>query len=296
MKRLLNLGIGIFLIEFSYGQGKIDVDPVTVQMGIGTNVHVNLTADDFTVQDDAGLPLIFGDFGNGYVGIGSNSLNSRLNVMGDIQISNASLPMGLMTEVGGTTPLLNMSVNFREPNKTNSYLGAAFRIDGRSPSVNLFQWLARDAGTSTENTLMVLTQSGNLGIGTTPGASTKLDVNGSVNVTGNQTVTGSLSIAGNINNPSLSSFRVQHVSGTTTVGTMGSGDTWMITVPPRNFGGSDNRGGCWIVGYTGTVMSINQIFKWGHTTSLYHGGGGLVLYNGGGGAPVNTISVLKISD
>jgi hypothetical protein len=103
-----------------------------------------------------------GSSSNTYVGIGTNAPKSMLDVNGNIQITNASIPMGLMTEVGGTTPLLNLSVNFREPNKNASYLGAAFRIDTRS-AYPLFNWIERNAG-GAENLIMSLSNQGNLGI------------------------------------------------------------------------------------------------------------------------------------
>src|SRR5258708_25735695 len=71
-----------------------------------------------------------GSSANGNVGIGTTSSpQSKLDVNGDIQISSASIPMGLMTEVGGTTPLLNLSLNFRGPNLNSTYLGGVFRLD-----------------------------------------------------------------------------------------------------------------------------------------------------------------------
>lgn len=113
---------------------------------------------------------------DGKFGVGDTSPVTKLTVNGDITISNASVPMGLMTEVGGTTPLLNLSVNFREPNKNNSYQGAAFRIDTR-PSAPLFQWLGRAANDTYEPLLMSMVSNGNVGIGMQPN-SYKLAVNG----------------------------------------------------------------------------------------------------------------------
>jgi hypothetical protein len=121
---------------------------------------------------------------NGNVGIGTTAPQSKLDVNGNIQISNATIPMGLMTEVGGTTPILNFSVNFREPNKNNTYRGAAFRIDTRD-TYPLFQWLTRSAGSTTENVRMVLTEDGNVGIGTTI-PSEKLDVEGNLDMSNYQ--------------------------------------------------------------------------------------------------------------
>ena len=72
-----------------------------------------------------------------------------------------------------------MSMNFREANKNNAYIGAGFRIDTRTNFAPLFQWLKRDAGGENENMLMSLTSSGNLGIGISqPGE--RLAVNGNI--------------------------------------------------------------------------------------------------------------------
>src|SRR5258706_16117421 len=110
-----------------------------------------------------------GSSDNSNVGIGTPSNpQSKLDVNGNIQISNASLPMGLMTEVGGTTPLLNWSMNFREPNVNSSFIGGGFRIDSRGGAFPLFSWLYRPAGSAAgtdEKLIMGLTKEGNLGIG-----------------------------------------------------------------------------------------------------------------------------------
>jgi hypothetical protein len=99
------------------------------------------------------------------VGIGIPIPSSKLDVNGNIQISNASIPMGLMTEVGGTTPLLNLSLNFREPNKNINFIGGGFRIDARD-DMPLFQWLSRKPGGYEEKLLMTLLRNGYVGIGT----------------------------------------------------------------------------------------------------------------------------------
>lgn len=104
----------------------------------------------------------------GNVGIGTFSPKSKLEVKGDILMSHGILPMGLITEMIETeSPLLNLSVNFRGPNKNDFYKGAAFRIDTRTVHNSpLFQWLSRKAGVEDETIMMCLNAEGNLGIGT----------------------------------------------------------------------------------------------------------------------------------
>lgn len=117
---------------------------------------------------------------SGNVGIGTLTPLSALEIKGDILISNSSIPMGINTEVHGYSPILNMSLNFRETNINKNYIGAAFRIDARSPGLPLFQWLKRDPGEGIEEqVIMNLSQSGNLGIGISqPGE--RLAVNGNI--------------------------------------------------------------------------------------------------------------------
>lgn len=79
-----------------------------------------------------------------------------------IGLTSASFPIGLTQELSSTTPLLHLDVNYRHPNKNNTYLGAAFRIDSRNNSGSpLFQWLYRAANSTTENFLLTLDNSGN---------------------------------------------------------------------------------------------------------------------------------------
>ncbi len=118
---------------------------------------------------------------NGNVGIGTTSPKDKLDVNGNILISNSAIPMGLITEIGGSaTPLLNMSVNFRESNLNSAYIGAAFRIDTRTTTdAPLFQWISRQPGSLVERINMVLTSDGVLGIGlVNPQQGDKLAVNG----------------------------------------------------------------------------------------------------------------------
>jgi hypothetical protein len=136
-------------------------------------IFVLITAAKFVFAQDNTFP------GQGNVGIGTLNPQAKLDVKGNIQISSAEIPLGLNTEVGGTVPIFNMSVNFREANKNHAYVGAAFRIDTRTSYMPLFQWLKRDAGTELESVVMNLSSNGNLGLGVL-NPTEKLSVNGNV--------------------------------------------------------------------------------------------------------------------
>jgi hypothetical protein len=120
-------------------------------------------------------------YNTGSVGVGTTTPNNTLDINGGIQISDASIPMSLITELPGTyTPLINFGMNFRETNINTAYLGASFRIDARN-TMPLFQWLYRPAGVSgsgNEDLLMTLSSSGELGINTNNTQGYQLAVNG----------------------------------------------------------------------------------------------------------------------
>ncbi|KAJ3170014.1 hypothetical protein HDU87_000480 [Geranomyces variabilis] len=94
---------------------------------------------------------------NNYVRIFDRlSVSGTLDITGDyinVGTGTANVPVGLMHEVGGNTPLIEMNVNlFAMPIGTvnTTYVGAMFRLDGRQNSVGtqLFQWLTRAPGTT----------------------------------------------------------------------------------------------------------------------------------------------------
>lgn len=112
---------------------------------------------------------------SGNVSIGTNNSFSRLNVHGSLQFTGGfSSPAGVIMEESGGS-IVNLSMNYREPNKTNTTKGGAVRVDGRV-GMNTIQFLTRAAGSSTEIQAMSITETNNVGIGTTTPA-VKLHVN-----------------------------------------------------------------------------------------------------------------------
>ncbi len=107
------------------------------------------------------------------MGINQTAPTSQLDVNGNIQISNSTIPMGLMTEnTGTTTPLLDLDVNLINKNKNTYYSGATFRIDTKNTTSDpLFQWLYTPGAINHDQNiylLMQLNSSGELGIGQSP--------------------------------------------------------------------------------------------------------------------------------
>ena len=103
---------------------------------------------------------------NGNAGIGTTDIQQRLNINGNIQFNNADLPKSFIDEVGGTSPLFTMGVNFHEANKNDVYRGGAFRLDTRD-GAQLNQWLSRLPNSTAEDLLMALNQNAGLALGTT---------------------------------------------------------------------------------------------------------------------------------
>jgi len=98
---------------------------------------------------------------NGNVGVGIVP-EANFHVLGAVQFSNASIPIGITNQLGGTTPLMNFDANFLHATRNTSYRGGAFRIDTRGDDYPLFQWLSRAAGSTDIPVRMSLTEAGDL--------------------------------------------------------------------------------------------------------------------------------------
>ncbi len=100
---------------------------------------------------------------------GGGSINERVRItsLGNLTFNTTSVPSGIVQEVGGTTPLLGLDVNFRPTDFVNTtYAGGQIRIDmrdGQKP----FSFLYRAAGSSSDSTLLSIGSNGKVFVNTT---------------------------------------------------------------------------------------------------------------------------------
>ncbi len=112
---------------------------------------------------------IFNNGGN--VGVGTATPASKLTVNGNIQVNNSNVPSGIaMENTGGNAPVANFDVNFRSTGYNTTYKGGSVRVDGRTATPTI-QFLTRPAGSTSETIAMAISESNNVGIGTSaPGS------------------------------------------------------------------------------------------------------------------------------
>lgn len=120
------------------------------------------------------------------VGIGTPIPKSKVDIHGDLRLEADGLAAGLSCE---NNKLLNLEVNYRIQPDAEDTGGAAFRIDYRD-RFPLFNWMKREKPSPSQDArdtqLMVLSRSGNLGLGierdTEPAQ--KLEVAGNIKARG----------------------------------------------------------------------------------------------------------------
>jgi hypothetical protein len=170
---------------------------VNGRVKINTTFPLELGADVVGKQTEAGM-IAYQRFSTGLdiVGAGTNLTNRKITFFNEggaffdgnvnlpsLTLGSANIPIGLTQEIGGSTPILNLDANFRHASVATSSVGGAIRIDTRSPSSSLFQFLARPANSTNEYSVMEISQAGNLGIGAAPGGDRVFIGNASDNAT-----------------------------------------------------------------------------------------------------------------
>ena len=101
---------------------------------------------------------------NSTLSVGTATNVAPLTVQGDVMFgANAGVPTSIANEVGGTTPVVNLSINFREANKNTAYLGGALRMDSRNSQ--FWQFIYRAANSTAENLVASLSSAGVLSTG-----------------------------------------------------------------------------------------------------------------------------------
>lgn len=102
----------------------------------------------------------------GRLGIGTTAPLEALDINGNLNFSNSTLPVNIINEVGGTDPVMNLGVNFRGSNVNQAYRGGAYRIDSRDGAA-LHNWYARLPNSASEDVVMALRENGGLSVGST---------------------------------------------------------------------------------------------------------------------------------
>ena len=93
---------------------------------------------------------------------GSGSLTEAIRITNfkNLTFNGADVPSGIVQEVGGSTPLLGLDVNFRPSSLVNTnYAGGQIRVDMRNGQ-NPFSFLYRAGGSTTDSVLMTISNQG----------------------------------------------------------------------------------------------------------------------------------------
>jgi len=175
--------------------------------------RTKLILSPYTIMADlSGTTNVFPESGN--VGIGIQYPNAPLHVIGDLQLSDANIPIGLTSELGGDSPLLNFDLNNFHSNRNTAVMGATFRIDSRGGIYEPFQWLLRPAGdTGSGLVIMCLEADGDLEVKNRLRVSSDLSVGSLADVMGNLTAHEDLTV-----NEDIHALRDMSVVGNVGVG------------------------------------------------------------------------------
>jgi len=196
----------------------------------------------------------------GKVGIGTIAPQSPLHVVGPVQISDAAFPIGITSQLGSTTPLLNFDANFLFSNRNTTYRGGAFRLDTRGgSSYPMFQWLSRAAGSESLPMQMSLTEDGNL----TVHGDVKVGESGEYGVAASSAgqikiIYGWVSASGTVENGS--GFTTSRVSTGVYDVTFNTPFAGAPAFTVNNIGGGVTRDNTWILDYlSGSYVKVTNV-------------------------------------
>ncbi|KAI9095480.1 hypothetical protein DFS34DRAFT_175477 [Phlyctochytrium arcticum] len=103
---------------------------------------------------------------------------TKIDLGSSINLGNYTAPAGITTELGGTTPIINLETNFHASNKNTIYPGLGFRLDGRGTGA--FAFFTRPANSPTETQIINIASDGILDLYST--SENALRVAGGVNL------------------------------------------------------------------------------------------------------------------
>ncbi|KAI9096478.1 hypothetical protein DFS34DRAFT_622908 [Phlyctochytrium arcticum] len=86
------------------------------------------------------------------------TISKPLTVAGNLNLGNFPTPVGITTELGGTSPILNLESNFHVSNKNNAYPGLCFRLDNRGNGA--FAFFTRGATLTSEVQILNIDNTG----------------------------------------------------------------------------------------------------------------------------------------
>ncbi len=146
-------------------EGKNDKSPQVRYQTASNFYDVGLNGTkDYTIEEND-FPVVTLKQG-GNLGIGTTTPLERLDINGNLNFSNSTLPVNIINEVGGTDPVMNLGVNFRGSNVNQAYRGGAYRLDARDGAA-LHNWFARLPNSASEDVVMALRENGGLSVGST---------------------------------------------------------------------------------------------------------------------------------
>ncbi|CAM6053930.1 unnamed protein product [Sphagnum tenellum] len=141
---------------------------------------------------------------------GALQIAGGVGITKNLNIGTSSIPVGLTTELGGTTPLINFEINFHSAGKNTTYGGAALRIDTRTSTPG-FNWFQRAAGSTVEVNPISIDNTGAFIVYTTTDSTST--TTGALQVKGGVGIAKTLYVGSGVIAPNLGSLRNRVING-----------------------------------------------------------------------------------